>query len=114
MKDIFLYIQIAVFAMNVVVFIYLMQTEKYQYKFARITLLILLSAGMLVNIGKLTFLTVLFTLSTYLSLFKFNPNGNISRIIEKFRGNSNRGNEHLQRVQGTTQRHRKTLLKQKA
>ena len=116
MKDIFLYIQLGVFVMNVIVFIYLMQSEKYNYKFARITLLFILTVGLIVNIGKVTFLTILFTSSTFISLINFNfkPNGKVIRFIQRLRGDRNGSNERLQGMQGHSQGHNKALSKQKA
>jgi len=111
MKDIFMYLQFVIFVMNVVTFIYIMQHEKYNYKFARVSLLVLLSAGMIANIGKVTFLTILFTSSTFLSLLKIDSkNGNIHRFVEKFRNYFNRHKQHLQGLQGSD----KTLSRQKA
>ena len=101
MKDIFLYLQLVVLVMNVMAFIYIMHEKKYNYKFARVTLLIVLTAGMIANIGKVTFLTILFTSSTFLSLLNISPNGNIHRLIEKFRDYFNRHKQHLQGVQGS-------------
>lgn len=112
MKDFFLYLQIVILIMNVLTFIYIMQSEKYHYKFARVTLLVLLTAGMLANIGKVSFLTVLFTSSTFLSLIKISPdtNGKLYRFIEKCRSYFNRDKQHLQRVQGNN----KTLYRKEA
>lgn len=102
MKDIFLYLQLVVLVMNVMAFIYIMVEKKYNYKFARVTLLIVLTAGMIANIGKVTFLTILFTSSTFLSLLKIDSkDGNIHRFIEKFRGYFNGHKQHLQGLQGS-------------
>jgi len=109
-KDIFLYLQLVVLVMNVIAFIYIMHEEKYNYKFARVTLLIVLTTAMIANIGKVTFFTILFTSSTFLSLLKIEPNGYTHRLIEKFRGYFNRHKQHLQGVQGSD----KTLSRQKA
>jgi len=100
MKDLFLYLQIMVLVMNVVAFIYIMHEEKYHYKFARVAILVILTAGMIANIGKVTFLTMLFTSSTFIALIH-KPYGAINRIIEKFRGYFNRREQHIQNIQGS-------------
>lgn len=101
MKDVFLYMQIMILAMNVIAFIYIMHEEKYNYKLVRVAVLIVLTAFMIPNIGKLNFATVLFTFSTFLSLIKIDlHNGNIHRFIEKFRIHFGGHKQHLQKLQG--------------
>jgi len=100
MKDIFLYLQLLVLVMNVVTFIYIMHEEKYHYKFARVTLLIVLTAGMIANIGKITFVTVLFTFSTFLALININTHGTFHKYLERIRGYFGRDKQHLQGLQG--------------
>jgi len=101
MKDLFLYLQLVVLVMNVIAFIYIMHEERYQYKAARAIILIVLTAGMIVNIGKVTFLTVLFTSSTFISLINIEPHGAFNRFIEKCRGYFNRREQHIQNIQGS-------------
>jgi len=108
MNNLFLYLQLMVLVMNVITFIYIMHEKKYEYKFVRVTILIVLTAGMIANIGKVTFLTILFTSSTFLSLLNISPNGNIHRLIEKFRGYFNGHKQHIQGVHGSSKAlHRK-------
>jgi len=109
MKDIFMYLQFVIFVMNVITFIYIMQHEKYNYKFARVSLLVLLSAGMIANIGRVNFLTILFTSSTFLSLLKIKRNGYLERNYHKLRDYINGHKQHVQELQGSS----KTLSRQK-
>lgn len=111
MNNIVLYLQLIIFAMNVLAFIYLlMHADKYNYKVARVVLLIALTIGMVANIGQVTFITILFTFSTFLSLIKINPNGYIYRSIEKLRSYIWGDKQHLQRLQ----RDSKTVSRQEA
>lgn len=99
MRDLFLYVQFFIFMMNIFVFIFIMETNKYDYKGIRAFVLVILSIGMLSNIGKLTIINVLFSFSTFLSLLKIKPDGNIHRIIEKCRhyfGSSKQPHKKLQ------------------
>ena len=110
MKDIFLYLQLLVLVMNVIAFIYIMHEERYQYKLARAIILIVLTAGMIANIGKVTFLTILFTSSTFISLINIEPHGAFHRLIEKLRSNFNGDKQHVQDIQGS----HKALHREKA
>lgn len=110
MKDLFLYLQLAILIMNITAFIFIMGEAKYEYKAVRAALLIVLSAGMLVNIGKITFLTVLFSFAPFLSLINIQQHGTIHKHIEKFRGYFGRDKQHMENVQGSN----KALSRQKA
>lgn len=99
MKDFFYYLQFVVFMINILVFIYIMQTNEYNYRGARGLLLIILSIGMLVNIDKITFINVLLSFSTFLSLIKIKPHGKIYRIIEKRRDYFRSNKQHTEKLQ---------------
>jgi len=100
MSDIFLIIQLAVLVMNIITFVYIMQEEKYNYKLARVIFIIICTVGLMANIGKVTFLTVLFSFSTFISLINI-KHGNIHRRIEKYRGYFGRHKQHIQKLQGS-------------
>ncbi len=110
MKDIFLYLQIAVLAMNIVALVYIMSVEKYTYKVPRVVFIILCTIGLIVTVGKITFLTVLFSFSPFLSLLNIQQDGTIHKHFERIRGYFRRGKQSMENVQGGSE----TLHRQKA
>lgn len=69
MKDFVLYAQLIMLFTNIFVFVLLMQ-ESNKYKFAKVGLLIAISLGTIINLGKLTWLNVLFSLTPFILLGK--------------------------------------------
>lgn len=110
MKDIFLYSQILVFALNVMVLIHLMSQEKMHYKAFRIALVVGITVVTLLNFGKFTWLNVVFAFTPLLTLINTRQNGKSTRFIERIRGDNRGGGQHVQNVQGGG----KTLSRQKA
>jgi hypothetical protein len=85
MSDFIFYAQILVLILNCVVFVFLMQTENVNYKLARIVLLVAISVGTVINFGKVTIFTILFSFAPFLSLININQHGKIHRLIERIR-----------------------------
>jgi len=69
MTDLILYANFFMLTANIIVFILVMQSDA-KLKFVKALLLIVISLGTIINIGKLTWLTVLFAISPSLMLFK--------------------------------------------
>lgn len=85
MTDVILYAQIIVFVLNIVVFCYLMQEPQVNYKLARVILLVAISVGAVINFGKVTVFTVIFSLTPFITLIKINKqHGNIKRLGSYF------------------------------
>ena len=99
MNDIFLIIQMVVLVMNIITFVFIMQDEKYTYKTLRVIFIIVCTIGLILNIGKMNFYTVLFSFSTFISLLNIQQHGNIHRRIEKYRGYFGRNKQHVQKLQ---------------
>ena len=85
MTDFIFFAQILVLILNCVVFVFLMQTENINYKLARIVLLVAISVGTVINFGKVTVCTILFSFAPFLSLININQHGKIHRLIERIR-----------------------------
>lgn len=75
--------QFVVLFLNIVVFVYLMNENSIKYRRARVMLLICISIGIILNIGKVTWLTVLFSFTPFLSLININENGKFYRFIKR-------------------------------
>lgn len=85
MTDVILYAQIIVFVLNIVVFCYLMQEPQVNYKLARVILLVAISVGAVINFGKVTVFTVIFSFTPFITLIKINKqHGNIKRLGSYF------------------------------
>lgn len=69
MTDFILWAQFLMLTANIIVFIFIMQSET-KLKFVKVLLLIIISLGTIINIGKLTWLNVIFSLTPGLLLFK--------------------------------------------
>ncbi|MDU9793828.1 hypothetical protein RGC27_08290, partial [Helicobacter pylori] len=79
------YAQIIVFVLNIVVFCYLMQEPQVNYKLARVILLVAISVGAVINFGKVTVFTVIFSFTPFITLIKINKqHGNIKRLGSYF------------------------------
>ena len=79
--------QFVVLFLNIVVFVYLMNEDSVKYRRARVMLLICISIGMIVNIGKITWYTVLFSFTPFLSLININEHGKLYRFIPNMKVN---------------------------
>lgn len=108
MIDFILIAQFVVLFMNVMVFIYLMNEPEVKYRRVRVMLLICISIGIIINIGKVTWFTVLFSFTPFLSLININENGKIYRFIKRVRGNLRSNQQRLQNIQ----RHSETVSKE--
>ena len=85
MTDITFYSQIIVFVLNIVVFCFLMNERDMSYKLARIILLVAISVGAVINFGKVTVFTVIFSFTPFITLIKINKqHGNIKRLGSYF------------------------------
>jgi len=80
-QEIFFYLQLLVFVMNICVFIFIMNEKKVKYKFIRAALIVAMCIGLFFNLGKLTWFTVLFAFTPFISLLKL-PHEHINRIAE--------------------------------
>lgn len=110
MINFILYAQLIVLILNIMVFIYLMNERSVNYRRVRIMLLISISIGIIVNIGKVTWLTVLFSFTPFISLININEHGKFYRYIKRV-GDSIRGNKQSGK---NLQRHSKAVYNQKA
>ncbi|MES2382416.1 MAG: hypothetical protein V4538_15320 [Bacteroidota bacterium] len=93
-QDIFFYMQLLLFALNIIVFIYIMLEHKVKYKFARVALLIAVSFGFFINVGKVTWFAVLFCFTPYLSLLNI-KHERLDRIVKTGRDIIRGGGKHL-------------------
>lgn len=110
MIDFIFYAQILVLALNIVVFCFLMQEQELNYKLARVVLLVAISVGAVINFGKVTIFTVLFSFTPFITLIKIQQHGYIHRTIEKFRNYIRRHKQSLQDMEGSN----KTLHRKEA
>lgn len=100
--------QFIVLILNIIVFIYLMNERTVKYRRVRVMLLLCISIGIIVNIGKVTWYTVLFSFTPFLSLININEHGKIYRLIKRIGGYFRSNQQHLQDIQ----RHNKTVSKE--
>lgn len=84
MTDVILYAQIIVFVLNIVVFCYLMQEPQVNYKLARVILLVAISVGAVINFGKVTVFTLIFSFTPFITLIKINRHGDTKRLGSYF------------------------------
>jgi len=96
MTDIIFYAQILVFILNIIIFCYLMQEKSFNFKLARIIVLVAISVGAVINFGKVTVFTILFSFTPFLTLIKFNQHGNNKRLGDYIRGLR----KYIQKLQG--------------
>ena len=85
MMNLIFYAQIMVFVLNIVVFCYLMKEDEISYKLARVILLVAISVGAVINFGKVTIFTVIFSFTPFITLIKINKHGNIKRLGSYYR-----------------------------
>jgi len=98
-EDVFFYLQLIMFALNVCVFIYIMQERNLNHKWARVALLIAVSIGFFINLGKVTWFAVLFCFTPFIALINFKHerlDQHFKRIGHHIRG----GSKHLEKLQG--------------
>ena len=105
MKDLVFYSQLIILLLNIVVFIHLIDHKNIDFKAVRVMVLITFTVGLLVTFGKVSWFSVLFSFSPALTLINTTADGNINRIIKKFRSYIGRDKQHLQGLQ----RRNKTL-----
>lgn len=98
MTDITFYSQIIVFVLNIVVFCFLMNERDMSYKLARIILLVAISVGAVINFGKVTVFTLIFSFSPLITLIKIRQHGKIYRIIERVRNHFRGHKQHIQNL----------------
>ena len=94
--DVIFYAQILVFVLNIVVFCFLMNESEMNYKLARVILLVAISVGAVINFGKVTIFSVLFSFSPFITLIKIQEHGKIHRFIERVRSYIRGHKQHLQ------------------
>jgi len=70
MTDFILYAQAFMLVTNIIVFIFIMQEHSLKMKALKVALLIAISLGTLINLGKLTWLNVIFAFTPFLLLGK--------------------------------------------
>jgi len=103
-QDVFFYLQLLLFALNVIVFIYLMNEHKLKYKFARVALLIVVSIGFFINLGKVTWFAVLFCFTPFLSLINIRHE-RLDKFVKRIGYNIRGSGKHLQKLQGENKTH---------
>lgn len=96
---IFFWLQILLFAINVIVFIYLMDKKQVKYKWARVAFIVIMSFGFFINGGETSWFALLFCLTPFITLSKI-TNANITGIAKKHGDYINSSGERLQSVEG--------------
>jgi hypothetical protein len=76
-----------------------MNEHEINYKLARIVLLVAISIGAVINFGKVTIFSVLFSFSPFITLIKIQQHGKIYRFIEGVRSHLRRHKQSLQDVE---------------
>lgn len=110
MNNIFFYVQLGIFILNIIVFIYLMKEPSLNYHTERIILLVMVTVAGVITFGKVTWLTVLFAFTPFIVLIKIKPHGKFDRFIEGIRDYFRGDKQHSQSVQ----RSNKALSEQEA
>ena len=105
MKELVFYSQLIILLLNVITFIYLLDTPV-NHRTLRVLLLITFTIGLIVTFGRVTWFSVLFSFAPSLSLINITADGNIGRGIKKFRAYFRR---HKQPMEGL-ERSNKTLF----
>lgn len=100
MMNLIFYAQILVLMLNIIVFIFLMQEHNLKYKLVRVVLLVAISIGAVINFGKVTIFTVLFSFTPFITLIKIQPHGKFYRTFEKLRNYIWRHKQHIQDMEG--------------
>lgn len=108
--DFLFYAQLIVLCLNIVVFIFLMNEQNFHFKTARIIVLIAISVGAVINLGRVTFFTVIVSFTPFLTLINIDQHGKFYRYLKRI-GDSFRG--HSKPVQ-KLQRDHKTLSHKEA
>lgn len=110
MTNFLFYAQLIVLCLNIVVFIFLMNEKNFHFKTARIIVLIAISVGAVINLGRITFFTVIVAFTPFLTLINIQQHGKFYRYLKRI-GDSFRG--HSKSVQ-KLQRDNKTLSHKEA
>lgn len=76
MTDFIFYAQFFMLLTNIIVFIFVMQEKSERLRFVKVSLLVAISLGTLVNLGKLTWLNVVFAFTPFVLLGKIFKNEN--------------------------------------
>jgi len=100
MIDFIFYAQLLVLCLNIIVFIFLMNEQKFNFKLARIVLLVAISVGAVINLGRITLFTVIVAFTPFITLINIQQHGKTYRFFKRvgdyFRGNS----KSSQKLQG--------------
>lgn len=103
-QDVFFYMQLTMFVLNVIVFIFIMNERKLKYKAVRVALLVAVSIGFFINLGKVTWFAVLFCFTPFLSLINIRYE-RLDRIIKTGRDYIRGGGKHLEKLSGSHKAH---------
>ena len=107
--EIFLIFQYLLFVLNIFLIVAVLSDSKYNFKPARVVLLLASCVFMLSSINEITWGTMIFSFAPILALINLKPNGEINKFI-KGSGSGGRGaNEYLQGIQ----KRDKTPIRQK-
>lgn len=83
--------QFIVLVLNIVVFCYLTKENDISFKLERALLLIAISIGAVLNFGKVTAFTILFSFTPFVTLINISKDGKFyqyfKRVINNIRGN---------------------------
>ena len=101
-QDLFFYLQLVLFAINVFVGIYIGMARGLKYKAARVVLIIAVCIGFFLNLGKVSWFAVLFCFSPFLSLINFR-NERLDKYSKRIGDNIRSGGKHLEKLQGHSQ-----------
>lgn len=110
MTDFIFYAQLLVLTLNIIVFVFLINEHKFNFRMARVVLLIAISVGAVINLGKVTLFTVVVAFSPFITLININQHGKLYRFIKRigdYLGGNSKPPQELQRGN-------KTLHKQDA
>ena len=103
--DFLFYAQLTVFCLNIIVFIFLMNEHNFNFKTARIVLLIAISVGAVINFGRVTFFTVVMAFTPFLTLINIKQDGKLYRLFKRIGDSFGRHSQPVQKLQ----RDRKTI-----
>lgn len=85
LQDIFYYAQWVVFILNILVSIYLFKHQELSYNLERIILVVIFTVMIVINFGKVSWVSVIFAFTPFIALIKIKPNGKLDRLLENIR-----------------------------
>jgi len=110
LQNILFYAQLIVFGLNILVFFYLLRHQEVSYNLERIILVVAFTVMFVINLGKVSWVSVIFAFTPFIALIKIKPNGTLDRLFENIRGYFRSDKQHGKNLQ----RSNKALSEQEA